>query len=79
MCVFRVTTAKKIGREGRDIFFFFFFFFFFNKCGLFCKRHLSMYDHILMFWNKFVYVITCTHDHSFIWCLSGIKNVNERL
>ena len=34
VCVFRVTTPKKLGRVGRD--------FFFNKCGLFCKRHLSM-------------------------------------
>ena len=52
-CVFRVTAPKKLGRVGRDFLFFlfiyFFFFFFFNKCGLFCKRHLSRYDHILMF------------------------------
>ena len=61
--MFRVTTLKKLGRVGRDVFyyyyyfFFFFFFFFFKKCDLFCKRHLSRYDHILMFWNNFVYVI----------------------
>ena len=61
MCVFRVSTQKKkkkkkkkkIGRVGRDIFF--------DKCGLFCKRHLSRYHHILMFWNKFVYVIRYDH------------------
>ena len=39
ICVLRVTTPKKLGRIGRD-------FFFFNECGLFCKRHLSRYDHI---------------------------------
>ena len=60
--MFRVTTPKTLGRDC---------FVFFNKCSLFSKRHLSRYEHILMFWNKFVYVITCTHDHSFIWCLSS--------
>ena len=78
--MFRVTTPKMLGRVGRDFYYFFYFiFFFFNKCGLFCQRHLSRYEHILMFWNKFVYVIiTCTHDDSFIWCLLGTKSVNER-
>ena len=80
MYVFRVTTSKTLGRVGSDFFLFlFFFFFFFNKCGIFCKRYLSRYDHVLMFWNKLVYMITCTHDHSFIFPLSGTKNVNERL
>ena len=42
ICVFRVTTPKKLGRVGRDLIFFFFFFT--NECGLFCKQHLSRYD-----------------------------------
>ena len=54
MCIWGYYSKKKLGRVGR------FFFVFFNKCGLFCKRHLSRYDYILMFWNKFVYVIFLT-------------------
>ena len=77
MCL-GLPLQKTLDRVGRE-FFFFFLYIYIYKCGLFCKRHLSRYDHILMFWNKFVYVITCTHDDSFIWCLSGTKNVNERL
>ena len=56
VCAFRVSTPKKLGRVGRDLFYFILFIFF-NKCGLFYKRHLSRYDYILMFLNKFVYVI----------------------
>ena len=48
ICVSRVTTPKKLGRVR-----------IFKKKinAVFSVNHLSRYEHILMFWNKFVYVI----------------------
>ena len=58
-----------LGRVGRD------FLFFFNKCGLFCKRHLSRYDHILMFWNKFVLCDSLTSTGGDSLCTGPPVNV----
>ena len=53
ICICPNSGESKTEKAGRD----FFFFFFLDKCVLFCKRYLNRYDQILMFWNKFVYVL----------------------